>query len=53
MKKKSTLSTKGETYGIYGYCDFNMESHGGMGYSSNLNKPGQGLKRLILKTDND
>ena len=52
MKKKSPLSSKGETYGIYGYCDFDMEGHGGMGPAVQ-NTQGSTLKRLILKTDND
>ena len=59
MTQKSKISTKGETYGIYGYCDFqpaNANSYGTLASASCINKTAQNtqdhLKRLIMKTNN-
>lgn len=47
-KKKLPCTQKSETFGIYGYCDFD-----GVNMQANSKTPNNTIKRLILRTDND
>ena len=47
-KKKLPCTQKNETYGIYGYCDFQSVK-----MQVNSKTPKNFIKRLILRTDND
>jgi len=47
-KKKLPFAQKNDTYGIYGYCDFD-----GIKMQANSKTSSSQIKRLILRTDND
>ena len=53
MTKKSPIKIKNETYGIYGYCDFNSAVNSYRQQAAAQSTASQNIKRLILKTDND
>ena len=53
MTKKSPIKIKNETYGIYGYCDFNSAVNSYRHQAAAQSTASQNIKRLILKTDND
>ena len=53
MSKKSPIKIKNETYGIYGYCDFNCAVNNYKHQAAAQSTASQNIKRLILKTDND
>lgn len=53
MSVKSPIPSKGETYGIYGYCDFKPQNANTYEkQASQSANTTDNLKRLILKTDN-